>query len=866
MAKVKGGRREPDQQMLERIVNAEREFLHLNENPAKTGRASAESCFETAQSLLAGLSADNAAARSSGLAEACYHLYLAQEKGDRRAGSMLERVILEHTLAPHQAAGFKAGDLVEQLLSGRSLSREQALELNGAYHRYFAQFLMRVQQSSPLLPPQVVPDYCLGILRPLLDSPEVTAQSAVESQELVEAITSYFSQAHPSPAENLVNVNFSDFFSWTLSKGETLRRIFGMPSEAACRIGLAYLEGRELPRDRVRGAQFIMYAVLTGSARACIAWNLFYEAFDYLMDVREDVLSFERYGANLLHGMMLCVLARRLSGDADGACVPALAEGGSALELDLFKSAAALLQLRRDYSGPHTIVEEVQIYGEYLSDAVAHYGIDNIHMRVCAARMLDAIDGENRQDVVQKWRLKFKLPLTIHDALVSFALLKTGLAAHDEDAQMTLLQLHDLDYRDKLIKEALDQLLERGFAKAAFMLGNYWWIRNQQSQGVMAWFCGAEMGSPMALYNAAVTLMGQNEVDRAEKYARKAARSGIPQAFYMLYQCALRKKLPQNRMQHAYTWLRYAADFAMKDARAELERMRESGKYRPLPFMRDIEKIEQLAQTDETAAVFMGSLYSYGVVMPRDRFMSLKWFRHAAELGDLQSAHFLSGIYSTLWEYEDNGFVTSGVKHALDVVSRYGIGGSGRSAPAGDKVPGLVRRLYSDLRQGKSVFEQQLFHEAELSPLWNIFNARGDDDGTAPEIYFDPEAQFYSVSRVYTDNMLNTCMFDYDETDGRDLSWRVDLEAVMRGNVCDETAGEIYQKHVSAVRAITSVRGLNPPDPEVFARECRNGFNADSVVCYALIFTKTGSLRLGMASGSEESGADQEYFDMTLAQ
>lgn len=103
----------------------------------------------------------------------------------------------------------------------------------------------------------------------------------------------------------------------------------------------------------------------------------------------------------------------------------------------------------------------------------------------------------------------------------------------------------------------------------------------------------------------------RGDSDLAIELATLAIKYDVVYAYYVLYRAYVK-----SNQQLAHSYLRIAAEYMFPEAVRELKVLRQEGSYNPLPYLKCLEEIEDLALKNYHASLFMCDVYTSGSILP----------------------------------------------------------------------------------------------------------------------------------------------------------------------------------------------------------------------------------------------------------
>ncbi len=794
---------------------------------------------------------------------ACFYFYFAQCKGYKNARSM--RLQAQGELASRY---FDAK--MKDVLCGRDkLGLSEAKEFIPSVLQNYFDFSKSSFIHVVGIGLYLVPDHIMCALQVMLESGFVfdrEMEPEVGRQEMnpLDFIAQSLHRGQGIDCEEYIGEDLADFLLWgfdrTSDKSGFGKDIYGMPSECAYLIGMSYLEGKIVPRDKVQACRFLRYAMLTGSPRACLAWAVYFEEFGYRQENNSTQDLLASYCGTLLHGIMLCALNSNdeLKKYSTFVNLKGVQENSNInIEYSLMYSLSLLLAFRTSRLKSLPTDTPIDTVLNLFIHMLSLFGDDQEaeeYLRCSFACLIYAC----QDDEVHSLRLKlaassFLLKEEIKcetDLKESYffiqALLEPLLEKKSELAQKIICYI-PVDPDVKVINRTLKELSKHNNANALFKLTTQDNLLND-SADFSPILKLAELGHPVSQYYLSLHHpKGMIPFDTAYDMAMKSLRSGIPMSFFAIYNLLQNSKNRINR-QLAYTCLCYASEFILpKSSSTELERVKKEGLYKPLPFMQVIDEIKTKSLSDSTCAVFLGTLYAHGTILPNDQYKAITYFRRAVQLGDLVSIRELSSVYAVNWSVPDNGFILSGMQHALDIMSRFGIGANKVLSTNGKIANRLAKKLYNALKNGHTWLEKNIFDRSKDDAVWRVFEIENDalasSDESNPELFFDSSSE--ELLNIYAEDQAELYLCDeFIKSNEKHL---LDLL-----NIVSKVHDSSYEKRMTELRVLLSLRGYAGTDANTLCEDILHGANCDSYLCHALYLTDLRPLSMDSLEHNEK--------------
>ncbi len=507
---------------------------------------------------------------------------------------------------------------------------------------------------------------------------------------------------------------YGEFISmlWKYGQGE-YDDFAGMPACIAYELGFAFYCGRGVTADRALAHRLLSYAFFTGSPQARVAYALFFinldptsrTAFLHVYDIELNALHISFFMSHhlltgtgipvylkdgqhysfedeLLNNLAAMVLAFNKIGIRDG-------------QHDLSDMVSWLIRMTLEkLAWPHDLrlnAALIELLGLHIDDSFYDlpFLLDSRNLFV----------GEYTE--------------TPEDAIK--IVLKEGLKKKDAACMIAWCASPEFKISDKKDRAYLKRLSDLGYAQASFSLALYERGRvktgTESPESAAVWETAARQGFGYAAFNQALVQIMDGDLKSARENAVFALRCGIMYAYFALYKIA-----QTDNPQLACTYLRYAAEYLCAPAVRELEELKKSGRYKPLPFMEIIEEIEALAEKSPAACLYMGRLYGGSGLLPPDPFKTLEWERRAQSLGDGGAVEDLDYHYRDYFPHGDDSAALRHMQHSLAVLMQ--LKPASGPDPQKAKLASLGGRIKAALEKGQTEFERELYINALRQPLF----------------------------------------------------------------------------------------------------------------------------------------------------
>ena len=611
---------------------------------------------------------------------------------------------------------------------------------------------------------------------------------------------------------------------------------FGVPAEAAAMIAMGYLNGRDMAYSLEKAGFWLRYAMALGSPRAWLLHAVFFSKVGraYLADA--DGTGYTAYCSDLIQAAKLC-LASHLGGGAffryGPRAVTSYEDGGRQVQLmasivnSLVNADLTLReqQLDRGRSHPELKDEITDLFTKACQGAPA----DDPALCAAAAGFAlmrpDCLDLPGMQGIWNAWAGRgrggraLKMPSRAEE--FSSALIRALIPEYEDLVVITGQGISDV--RCKAHRKVLERMGAQGFARAYTLMDG-----GRGGEGrVECWRKAAELGSPIASCNYAYSMMAGGHPEGAEAPALAAVRGGVPQAFYVLAS----SYLSQGKAELGCTCMRYAELYLMPEAAAMVGMLRDKGLYKPLPFMSDLEELEELARSDRTACSILSAIMMCGGVLPRDRVGSLKLMKDCADMGDPDVAGQIAYLTADIWHDVPSYTCVPDLSEALTSMYRYRIGCLGRDTGSdGEKAVQICTRMLKHLYAGKTWLERGIADEIRSGGGWAWLPMLGD-----PPWAVQPGRHgLLQLAEDYIEILTEERSFACAESLSRESV--SESGRALSELLSNKEAGG-WRRLVAECGLFTALRGLGGTRLKAARRFAVEGFNCGSEMCGVILGT-----------------------------
>ncbi len=823
------------------LQSLQQELLDLKEICPKV-IISGEDCLNYARGFAAKAKTAMGGERGRNTALACYYYYFAEQSKIKEAKQERE------TLQGEWASRGALVDFADFLKGIKHLSKRGAdffcKDLSKAAYDY----VELAGSDGDAISINYISDDLLQGFMLLYKNGYVSADGSTGHEDedepnLVEQLALCLAQTYRNENENTVYRNLAHYFySVFYAKTQELRKmreLLGLPSEAAYLIAMAYLEGNGITQiNRIYASLFMQYAMLTGSQRACLAWALFFEPFaGEIESGNSDKKLLDGYCSVLYHGLLLCKLQEQpVFGELRCGQENVYEQGGvkKDISLDILLTLTAamtrLIKWKNYRLEDYPMLLQVVDFLHELTEKYKGGSECSAAIRCCCARLISILSEE--EDLSEELRIfasfyvKIKPEFTDED--VAFELIKPYLGKGNKIADQTLLDIDAVALSNKAATE-YKRLLKAGESEALSKLAQIGELDEQTC--LRETELAAERGNPIAALNVCQESAHRNKNKKGLiDQLIKVAVNGVPQAFFSLYRMYDSLKGKENGML-ADTCLRYASLYLEKEAKNILNRKQLMGQYHPLPFMQVLDRLDMLSDSDSTAAVFLGSMFATGMIVPRDPFMSLMYFRQAVGLGDETSVYELNKNYISNWGTDDDEGLICSVQHCMEHMQRYGAYNRFEEEEDSDEVFYLVEELYTELENGKTWLECYIFANVFDEPLWDILTV----DRMHHIEDLNDEQKKAACQRLMLDaRKILSDHAQYNFTDPKKYFEKLRELTTALSSIPDEKEMRWYKKTLTDLKMLCALRGNCALDLGGIGEYMRDSYNADNFIATVL--------------------------------
>ncbi len=503
--------------------------------------------------------------------------------------------------------------------------------------------------------------------------------------------------------------------------------IRGMPGNVAYRIANAYMRGSDLPLDKAKARQWYSYGMVVGDPFCTMAFIVYFLDLEIESEVESEVQLTNLYTL-LLNSFALVRYQKCVKEQCYLSFEPCCKKGNDLEEICLFNILAFLNSLKFDCdyeSVPFALPTEM--FDDFIDIVISnlHNSPNSYRLKAAVALYLE-ITGtlEDDPDLLNEIALSLDLNLKkeseIPDFLFEF--IQDGLKEKDPYTLCAYVCLFCSykDSFDKIPKKYLHVLSKQGYAKASFLLGNQVLEGHEPGEKALDyWEIAAEQGSSFALLNIALGAVLNNNLEKAEEYARRTLNYGNILGYYVLY-----KVYESSNVQLAHTYLRYAAEYIFPDAIEEYKHLKATGAYSPLPFMQLIEELEEMSDNNAQACLILCDMYHSGIFLPANVEKAFEYQQKTIKNGYTSFFGYYQSMYKNAFPLDTpqtTYFPT--FRKSLDISYNFTMddkdGATNDSTPAIYKMKEIINKLIA----GKTQLEKDITYNLYHSEFWANTNS-----------------------------------------------------------------------------------------------------------------------------------------------
>ena len=508
--------------------------------------------------------------------------------------------------------------------------------------------------------------------------------------------------------------------------------IIGVPGNVAFKIGQAFFNGTDLPLNKFHAKDWFAYGAAVGDIKCALAYIL------YFMDINFEENGVAYDNIAFMHALLFnnfVASVDRCYRSAKGTIfgfIPLDSENTKLLE-------ASIINLLNFYIDYHLKSKQCNVTGleysfklakqifidfsEVLKAIIDDYSYDpkllphKERLFSAVACYLKFDDSLNKNSLVkllaQRSDISYYGESYIDEVFLEIIL--KGIKKKDEYSYKAYYNYNigiDTDLEEEIESKYLNKLSKQGFARATFILGNRAQENCNDEKAVSYWKKASEQGDYFSLFNLALSCAESGARKESIEYATRAVDRGMVLGYFVLYQ----EYLATDPML-AYTYLRYASEYLIPKATLKLVACKKEGTYKPLPFLRHFEQLEELSKEDAYACQLLSRFYALGIIMPCNGKKSLDYQLQSFSLGGGTSVLQLYdngyqnfsqdtrnfSLFPTFREVLSSGSFDFIVNDAEDDVEVRAIGDK-------DRVDRIFSDIVNDLIKGTTKLEHDILH------------------------------------------------------------------------------------------------------------------------------------------------------------
>ena len=521
-------------------------------------------------------------------------------------------------------------------------------------------------------------------------------------------------------------------YSYQRSEKVASEVIIGVPGNVAFKIGQAFFNGTDLPLNKFHAKDWFAYGAAVGDIKCALAYILYFMDINFEKNgVAYDKIAFMH--ALLFNNFVASVdrCYRGAKGTIFG-FIPLDSENTKLLE-------ASIINLLNFYIDYHLksklcnvtgleyyfkLAKQIFIdFSEVLKAIIDDYSYDP-NLLPHKERLFSAVacflkfdDSFNKNSLVkllaQRCDIGYYGESYIDEVLLDIIL--KGIKKKDEYSYKAYYNYNigiDTDLEEEIESKYLNKLSKQGFARATFILGKRARENCNDEKAVSYWKKASEQGDYLSFISLALSCAESGARKESIEYATRAVDRGMVLGYMVLYQ----EYLATDPML-AYTYLRYASEYLIPKATLKLVACKKEGTYKPLPFLRHFEQLEELSKEDAYACQLLSRFYALGIIMPCNGKKSLDYQLQSFSLGGGTSVLHLYdngyqnfsqdtrnfSLFPTFREVLSSGSFDFIVNDAEEDVEVRAIGDK-------DRVDRIFSDIVNDLINGTTKLEHDILH------------------------------------------------------------------------------------------------------------------------------------------------------------
>lgn len=490
--------------------------------------------------------------------------------------------------------------------------------------------------------------------------------------------------------------------------------IRGMPGSVAYRIAMAYLYGSDLPMDKQKAKEWMSYGMTVGNPYCSLAYILYFlnVNLDSSIDLEKNISNIYTILLNNL-GLVRFVKEKTNNGLVS---FPLNFDGKDNFEETcLFNLLAFLTSLRYEcdlenisFNLPSEFEDEFMIF---LSDALAEYP-NSARLKSAVALYIDMIEGfDYRAEEIKSVCKAAKVKLT--EKKETPAVIQEFFSQGLKEEDIYTIKAYTITFNnyfgpiEGMPKKYQKIMSNYGYGAYTFVIGNLALSAHSDSLSLKIWEKAASQGSGFAMLNLSFGAYLRDKFDDAVFYAKSAINYGIVFGYYILYKVYLK-----SDTKLAYTYLRYAAEYLFPDAIREYRASKDIAEYKPLPFMEELEKLEDMAKYNPEASALMSYIYLSGILLPCNKEKSLQFHKNTVINGYSSFFGYYLAHHRAAFggdEHQDNLFTS--YKKSLELTRSF-FYQEKQEDFNGAIATAQFNEVISALSKGKTDFEKEIYFNA----------------------------------------------------------------------------------------------------------------------------------------------------------
>lgn len=615
-----------------------------------------------------------------------------------------------------------------------------------------------------------------------------------------------------------------------LAHSEISNVLRGMPGDVALRIAKSYLYGNNLPLDKESARNWLSYGMSVGNPYCALLFLLHFAD----VDLHEENLVPSKISDLfiLLNNIFNLTLARLKEVDPTNLNFELLYDENNVRfdEACLYNVLMFFIVAHEEVNSAPEFPLVLTILDDELVVPVFKDAIDNssndTFTKALLSLFVTLMEAEGLSEYfLEKFLSNIKMPYKkgpVFNYIIET--LSSGLKKHDRFSYTVYMYAFTSlkGNFDEMPKSHLKALSKMGFAKATFALGSVA-LESSESEAVKQWEKSSDQGLGFSYFNLSLAALMTGDCDLAIELATLAIKYDVVYAYYVLYRAYLK-----SNQQLAHSYLRIAAEYMFPEAVRELKFLRQEGSYNPLPYLKCLEEIEDLALKNYHASLFMCDVYTSGSILPVNLERTYFYQRQAL----LNGCYELFPVYKNINRIsfpplgENESMFVSYRKSLSDTQSFFKSSMTEEQIALDDVVIKKTCDLVKELCSGTSELEREVLRNLYNSNMWNRYK---DNKFKIPKECFNkPERKAYQeLFNALASGFYNTNY--YTENTADFLKERSQLIECLKDKAFD------YGACVNTIRALMCLRSLTlPSDPKSFSTLIEKAFNSGELTAMLL--------------------------------